>query len=631
MNTLPRLGLVLTVALTLACPEPENTSGVRLSSIAVTPADQTTAVGATINYVATGTFEDGTTQDLTADVTWTSSSTSVVSIVSNVATTVSPGQATISAAFDGVTGGTTLTVIAPPTSIAVTPADQVAVVGDMISYTATATNADGSMADVTSTATWQAGFASVATMAGNVATAVGPGQTSIVASLGSVGGSTTLTVSGPPTSIVVTPANQSVTVGSMVSYTATGIASDGSMSDVTSSVIWSTGNGRVAIIAANVVTAVGVGQSTITATLGSVSGSTGLTVTAAPTTGTVGIAVGTQGGTSFELTCWDNTANTFTTPVPFSLSGSTFQIFYVSAQNVVFAHTDAGLEAYRPDPGCNLTPLGVTNVSQPPALGDVSVWDRPGTFAFGDLFNANQIRVLSTDPSGTVTELAPISTGALTTGGIVTNHFWYEDAAAAAPANPFVLGFAGSTPFVAAGGSNSGQGGPFSVTELGPPTVPAGFNKWVSSPRDPNAYVIAIGTAAQVFSAQSGGVTPIMSASIPAGDPRFVEVNAAETCVFGTPGFGGNVIEAFSLSATFMLAQGTNTTVTEFLNVDRIRPFPGPGPDRVVITGTDALGGKAQIYDIGPGCALNGVGSAQQLSPGAFTQAYESMGVFQVP
>ena len=47
--------------------------GATLSSIAVTPANPSIKVGATQQFAATGTYSDGSTQDITASATWSSS------------------------------------------------------------------------------------------------------------------------------------------------------------------------------------------------------------------------------------------------------------------------------------------------------------------------------------------------------------------------------------------------------------------------------------------------------------------------------------------------------------------------------------------------------------------------------
>jgi trimeric autotransporter adhesin len=82
-----------------------------LQSIAVTPANPSVAKGLTAQFTATGTFTDNSTSDLTTQVTWASGTASVATInTAGLATGVSAGTTTISAALSGVTGSTLLTV-----------------------------------------------------------------------------------------------------------------------------------------------------------------------------------------------------------------------------------------------------------------------------------------------------------------------------------------------------------------------------------------------------------------------------------------------------------------------------------------------------------------------------------------
>ncbi len=94
---------------------------VLLQSIEVTPANPTIAAGTTQRFAATGTYSDGSTQDMAGKVSWTSSSTSVATIDgAGVATALAPGVTTISTTLGDVTGRATLTVHVPPLAIATT-------------------------------------------------------------------------------------------------------------------------------------------------------------------------------------------------------------------------------------------------------------------------------------------------------------------------------------------------------------------------------------------------------------------------------------------------------------------------------------------------------------------------------
>ncbi len=89
------------------------TAAPTLTSIAVTPANTNLPAGETEQFTATGTFSDGSTENLTNEVTWASSDTTWATINSTgLATAVSPGPVTISANLDDITGSTGLTVTA---------------------------------------------------------------------------------------------------------------------------------------------------------------------------------------------------------------------------------------------------------------------------------------------------------------------------------------------------------------------------------------------------------------------------------------------------------------------------------------------------------------------------------------
>ena len=269
-----------------------------LQSIAVTPPNPSTAKGSTLQFTATGTFSDNSTQDLTNQVTWASSVTTVATISNaagskGLASTVGVGSSTISAAFSGKTGSSTLTVTAATLqSISVTPATPSRPVGITVAFTATGIFTDGTTQDLTTQVMWSSSNTAVATISNatgskGVATPVAPGTTTIGATLGTLSGSTVLTVTSVTlNSITVTPANPSIAKGTTQQFTATGNYSDGSSFDLTQTVTWASSMTSVATIsnAAGTkgrATAADVGTTTISAAFGGKTGSTLLTVTPA--------------------------------------------------------------------------------------------------------------------------------------------------------------------------------------------------------------------------------------------------------------------------------------------------------------------------------------------------------------
>jgi uncharacterized protein YjdB len=166
--------------------------------------------------------------------------------------------------------------------IDVLPATASLAVGASQQFAATGHFSDGTSQDLTTSVTWGSQTPSVATIAaGGLVTAVSAGTSSITATSDAVKGSASVTVTAVTLkSLAVTPANPTLAKNTTQQFTATGTFSDGS-TQVLSSVTWSSSTTSVATITSGgLLTAVAAGSSTIQAVSGSVSGSTGLTVTA---------------------------------------------------------------------------------------------------------------------------------------------------------------------------------------------------------------------------------------------------------------------------------------------------------------------------------------------------------------
>jgi hypothetical protein len=95
-------------------------TGSTLVSISVTPAAPSVVAGSTQQLAATGSYSDGTTEDLTGVVTWSSSSPTVADVDNSaaghgVAYAKTAGTATVTATdpSSGVSGNTPLTATAP--------------------------------------------------------------------------------------------------------------------------------------------------------------------------------------------------------------------------------------------------------------------------------------------------------------------------------------------------------------------------------------------------------------------------------------------------------------------------------------------------------------------------------------
>jgi len=253
-----------------------------LASLAITPANVSVTVGNTQQLTATGTYSDHTTANLTNSVTWVSSDTSVMTVNSaGLATGVAPGTAMITANSGSINTNTNLTASPALVSIAVTPAAQSVLVNATQQFTATATYADSSHADISSTVTWSSSDTTLATVnAAGLATGIAAGNITVQATLGSIHGSTTLTVNPILVSLTVTAPDLTIDINTTAQFTATGNFSDGSAQDYTQLVSWSAPGPVASIDNTGLATGLSIGTATVTANVGSISGSASLQVTA---------------------------------------------------------------------------------------------------------------------------------------------------------------------------------------------------------------------------------------------------------------------------------------------------------------------------------------------------------------
>ena len=249
-----------------------------LQSIAVTPASTSLAPGGTQQFAATGTFSDGTTQDISSDVTWAAANTAVATIGAQTGVAVGQGSGTtlITATLGSIVSpAATLTgTSATLQSIAVTPAATASIARNGTQqFIATGTFSDGTVQNVTTSATWSSSNTNVATISpgSGLSRGISAGSTQIKATLGTIRSSAALTVtSATLKSIAVTPLSATVAQGTSQFFTAMGTYSDNSVQDVSSSVVWTSSKSSVATIGASsgLATGAAAGTTSITATQG---------------------------------------------------------------------------------------------------------------------------------------------------------------------------------------------------------------------------------------------------------------------------------------------------------------------------------------------------------------------------
>ncbi|MEO0321493.1 MAG: Ig-like domain-containing protein [Myxococcota bacterium] len=271
-------------------------SAATVDAVQVTPFAPTLAVGSTQRFQAVALFSDGTSRNVTNEVTWLSSDAAVAS-ASNAAgsrglvTALAAGTSTIEAVYLGTRGSTVLTVSAATIDrIQVTPFVPTLPAGFGAQMQATAIFTDGSTRDVTALATWTSSNAVAASVSNAFGSqgrllALAAGSGDVAAAYLGVSGSTRFTITGATlSSIAVTPGTASVAVGGSTPFEATGTFSDGSTLDIGFFVTWGSSNLAVADVSnaagsRGEATGFAAGTAQVTARNGGVTGTAMLTVT----------------------------------------------------------------------------------------------------------------------------------------------------------------------------------------------------------------------------------------------------------------------------------------------------------------------------------------------------------------
>ncbi len=273
-------------------------SNAQLESIAVGPGTRSVPAGVSPRFTATGTFSDGSTEDVSLLVRWTSSSAAVATVANSllskgVANTLASGTAAITASYTpSVSGTSTLTVdTAALVSIAVTPSNRTIPAGGALQFTAMGTFSDLTTQNITQSVTWLSGNPGTLLVDNDPGLqgfgyGLAEGQTVVSATVGTVNGATSFAVAAPALiSIGVSPQNATLVAGNTQQLTATGTFGDGSTQDLTASATWSSSSNAATVGdspgSEGLALGIAAGQATITAASGGVSGSAPLTVTPA--------------------------------------------------------------------------------------------------------------------------------------------------------------------------------------------------------------------------------------------------------------------------------------------------------------------------------------------------------------
>ncbi len=140
-----------------------------LTAVTVAPSSPSVAIGETQQMTATGTYDNGTKQSITNEVSWTTSDASVATVgATGLVKGIATGSVTISAYASALSGSTTVTVTASSlTSISITPTSASLSSGQSQQLTAIGLLQNGSTLNMTSSVTWTSSNTAAATIDGS--------------------------------------------------------------------------------------------------------------------------------------------------------------------------------------------------------------------------------------------------------------------------------------------------------------------------------------------------------------------------------------------------------------------------------------------------------------------------------
>ncbi len=234
-------------------------------SLYIVPAFLTMKSGTTKDVVVNASFANGTSEDITSKVEWSSDNADVVFANGKTVSAYKAGTANVTAKYGGKTATLVVDVDVPQNLTA--DITTVAIpVGGAKQVTVKASYPDGSSAeDVTQKVAWSSSAPNVASVRQGLITGVSTGAATVTATYGtrtvnisvSVGVMQTLTVDKKK---IVLGNGKSETVKLTAAY------ADGTTKDVTDTATWSTASAAVAEVMNGKITATGAGKTNVTGT-----------------------------------------------------------------------------------------------------------------------------------------------------------------------------------------------------------------------------------------------------------------------------------------------------------------------------------------------------------------------------
>ncbi len=237
--------------------------------------------GATRQLTASALFSDASTRLINDEASWSSSDAKVATVAPGGSIhCLAAGSTVIEARLGAVGGQLTLSVQADAvtlTGISVRHAAERLRTGEKVQFSAVASYSDASSADISEQVTWSSSDEQRARVAaGGLVELLASGEVTISAATAGQRGELLITIEDLDVtlqSISIDAGNGELRSGRQLQFHATGLYSDNSSGDLSQSVSWDSSNPQVAsVTTGGLVELLAPGSSTLSATLGTISG-----------------------------------------------------------------------------------------------------------------------------------------------------------------------------------------------------------------------------------------------------------------------------------------------------------------------------------------------------------------------
>jgi trimeric autotransporter adhesin len=277
----------LAILLLLSCSKkaPDTPPATVPERLELSPASKIVLVGNTTSFTTSFFNTEGVAAAVPTNLSWSSLNNAIATVnTQGVITGVSAGQTSITVTYNSIVATALITVTSTTVAerLEISSSTNSITNGSTTTFTLTYFNNMGNQAPVPTGVVWSSLNTSIANVnTQGVVSGVAIGQTIIRATLNSIVANASITVTGSQERLEITPGNLNISAGNTGTFSLIYFNTQGMQSPVPGGVVWSSMNTNKATVnQQGMVTGLTVGQTTIYATLNTLTASASVTISA---------------------------------------------------------------------------------------------------------------------------------------------------------------------------------------------------------------------------------------------------------------------------------------------------------------------------------------------------------------